>query len=381
MNLGRVGALTGSNLKRSLREPSFLFLVLMFPVALTVLFGTAFGAVGGGSAEYNVGVVDLDSSQWSKDLVADLEGTQIISVHSFEDGVEAQRELSQGSLQAVVIIPRGFGDSCQSYVDSPEDSSLWTLSDVQLFLDPGSMISSQAIPPMVEQVLFTTVYGETTVSGPVSLGKASVASGEKLTAFDYMAPGVITFSAIFFTMIVGQSFTFDRESGVLRRIRLTPTSSGEFIASHVLSNMALALVQGGIVFGLMMVLGFHSASSTEGMVVAFLLVVAFSVSAVGFGLITASLAKSSGQATGLAFLFIMPQMFLGTFMGASLSSTAQSVGSVLPAYYLTDALNTILLRGGSVSSTAVLTDAVVIVLFGVATLVAGTVLFRRYGDR
>jgi hypothetical protein len=68
--------------------------------------------------------------------------------------------------------------------------------------------------------------------------------------------------------------------------------------------------------------------------VAFVLVLLFSLSNVGFGLITASVAKSSGAATGLSFLFVLPQLFLGTFVGASLSSTAQVAGKFVPSYTL-----------------------------------------------
>ena len=67
----------------------------------------------------------------------------------------------------------------------------------------------------------------------------------------------------------------------------------------------------------------------------------------GFGLITATIAKSSGAATGLSFLFVLPQMFLGTFVGASLSGAAQIAGKVVPSYYVTDALTSVFLRGAT----------------------------------
>jgi ABC-type transport system involved in multi-copper enzyme maturation permease subunit len=77
-------------------------------------------------------------------------------------------------------------------------------------------------------------------------------------------------------------------------------------------------------------LGFRPAVGVATYVMAFLLVLVFSVSNVGFGLITATIAKSSGAATGLSFLFLLPQMFLGTFVGASLSGAAQTAGKFVP---------------------------------------------------
>jgi len=54
------------------------------------------------------------------------------------------------------------------------------------------------------------------------------------------------------------------------------------------------------------------------------------------GLLTATIVKSSGAATGLSFLFILPQMLLGTFVPAP-----QLVGRLVPRYYVTDALTSI----------------------------------------
>lgn len=379
MRTGRVLALAGSHLKRTLREPGLLVVVLMFPIALTVLFGTAFGAVGGGP-EFHLAVVDEDGSSWSGELVAGLAATGVLKVEG-HDHDAALRALSEGSLDAVLVIPAGFGESCASYRDSPEDSALWTASTVTLYLDPGSMASTQAVPPIVEQTVERIVYGQAPAAGPVEVGTATVVPGPRLTAFDMMAPGLVTFAAIFFTMVVAQSFTSDREGGLLRRLGTTPATSGELIASHLVANMVLAVVQLVIVFALMAVLGFHFAAGLAGIAAAFLLVVAFAVTTVGMGLITAAVARSSGQATGIAFLFIMPQMFLGTFMGATLSGPAQQLGAVMPSHYVTDGLTSILLRGAALDSPALLSDFAVVLLSGAAVVIVGTVLFRRLGSR
>jgi len=378
MRAGRVLALTGSHLKRTLREPGFLVVVLMFPVALTVLFGTAFGAAGDG-VEYRLAVVDEDASDWSQALTANLSATGILEVGVQGDEATARRALSDGGLDAVLVIPAGFGEACRSYRASPDDGSAWSPATVTLYLDPGSMVSTQALPPLVEQVIERTVYDRSPVVGPIEVGTDSVAPGVRLTTFDHMAPGLVTFAAIFFIMLVGQAFTTDREAGLLRRMATTPATAGELITSHLAANVALAGMQLIIVFGLMAVLGFHFAAAPAGIVAAFLLGLAFSVTTVGLGLVTAAVSRSPGQATGVAFLFIMPMMFLGTFMGEMLTGPAQQLGSVLPAYYMTDGVTSLLLRGAALDSPTVLFDFAVVLLSGAAVMAIGTVLFRRLG--
>ena len=125
-------------------------------------------------------------------------------------------------------------------------------------------------------------------------------------------------------------------------------------------------------------LGFRPqvGASTYGF--AFVLVLVFSLSNVGFGLITATISKSAGAATGLSFLFVLPQLFLGTFVGASLSSGAQVAGKFVPSYYVTNALTSLFLRGAAITSPAVLVDLAVVSISCIGILAAGIVLYARY---
>jgi hypothetical protein len=126
------------------------------------------------------------------------------------------------------------------------------------------------------------------------------------------------------------------------------------------------------------VMGFRPDVGAGTYIFAFVLVLVFSLSNIGFGLITATIAKSSGAATGLSFLFLLPQMFLGTFVGASLSGGAQIAGKFVPSYYVTDALTSLFLRGAAITSTAILLDVVVVSGSCIAILAVGIALYAKY---
>jgi hypothetical protein len=104
----------------------------------------------------------------------------------------------------------------------------------------------------------------------------------------------------------------------------------------------------------------------------------FSLSNIGFGLITATISKSSGTATGLSFIFVLPQLFLGTFVGASLSSAAQVAGKFVPSYYVTDALTSLFLRRAAITSPAVLLDFSAVSISCAAILAVGILLYGKY---
>ncbi|MGA1974783.1 MAG: ABC transporter permease [Conexivisphaerales archaeon] len=384
MNSRRISTLVKVNIKRIVREPAALFMVILFPIMLTTFFGMAYGGVGGTQTTYQVGVVNLGSSPmgpWGQAFVGNLTSTKILQVQTYDSNATAQSALQQGKLSAVIIIPASFEQSAEAYRQNPSNPAEWKVSTVQLYLDSGSMFAVQAVHPVVQEALTLSISGAAAQSAslPIEIGSSSLIQVAKFSTFDYMVPGLFAFSAIFLTMMVAQSFTMDREKGLLLRINTTPTKASEFMASHTLSNMLLALLQVGLVFALASAIGYHPQGGAYSLLFAFVLVSVFAVSCVGFGLITATVAKSSGAATGIAFIFIMPQMFLGTFVSANASGAMATVGRFVPSYYVTDALTSLFLRGASPTSIAVLTDLGIVAGVSVATLLAGIWLYQKYG--
>jgi ABC-2 type transport system permease protein len=383
MNLTRIMALVNKDIKKTVREPAALFLTLLFPVMLMLFFGLAFGRAGGEST-YQVGVVNLDAggpqSRWSGYFLGNLTSVGVIRTVEYAANETAQADLSQGNVQAVLIIPSGFGQSCSSFWTAA-DPSLWVRASVQLYLDSGSMFATQAIPPIVQQALEATIRGpqRTTAQLPVELASPSLVASAKLTAFDYMAPGVFAFATIFLVLIVSSSFTVEREEGLLRRINTTPATPSEFMTAASIANMISALAQGLLLFVMSLVVGFHSSAGLTGTVMAFAILMVFSLCNVGFGLITATLSKSSGAANGISFIFVIPQMFFGTFVGAALPPDIQVLGRLVPSYYVTDALTSLLLRGAPWTGPTILLDLAVVSAYSVIVLILGVLLFRKYG--
>ena len=384
MKLQRVLALTSKEMKKTIREPAVLFMIFLFPILFVFAFGASFGGIGGSqTATYQVGVVNLDqpsgSQQWSEMFVNGMSSTKILNVNVYSDNQTAQADLSQGKIQAVAVIPSGFSDSVTSYTMAPNDANQWVNTTLSLYLDKGSLVATQAVPPIIQQVLASIVnQNQQTFQSPIQLQTASLVEVKQTSALDFIVPGMFTFASIFLIMMVGQSFAQDRENGMMKRIRISPTTPTEFMASQVISYMGIALIQAVLVFAMTYVLGFRPEVGMPAYVFAFILVLVFSISNVGFGLITASIAKSPGAATGLSFLFVLPQLFLGTFVGASLSSGAQVAGKFVPSYYVTDALTSLFLRGAALTSATVLLDLAAVSVSCVAILAVGIVLYAKY---
>ncbi|PWI48300.1 hypothetical protein CEE45_07545 [Candidatus Heimdallarchaeota archaeon B3_Heim] len=378
MNLQRIYSLMKKDLKKLVRVPATLFLALIFPLILTGAFGFAFGSLGGAGGEvaYTIGIVDLDETIWAEHFIGNLTESEVLETKSYDTSVEAEDDLSQGIIDAFLVIPENFSNSFNSYNLNPTNASTWVNSTVELTVDQGSMIVSAAIPPLVQQILAETLYGKQSmiVAQPVQIGTPEGIEADHFTQFDLMAPGMFAFAAIFLTIIVAEGFVEERTEGLLRRIQVTPTSPTDVILSSVTANMITAILQVAIIFIMANLMGFNPLTDVSGYIFAFVIVLLLALCNIGFGLITASIAKTPGAATGISFMFILPQMFLGTFV-----PVPDAVGQLVPAYYVTDALTSIFLRGAAITSEKVLLDLVIMIGFCVVIILAGITVFAKFG--
>jgi ABC-2 type transport system permease protein len=382
MKVGRTLALTKKEWKRIFREPAFLFIIILFPVMLTLAFGTSFGAVGGQQAPtFTIGFVAQGGNSTSVQFSHDLQATGVFRVNTFPDNGSAQSALSQGQLQAVILLPSSFDAAVQSFMAHPEDPQMWVNSTLTIFLDRGSALNAQVIPSMVVQTLDQGVLGvkAQTQPTPFSVSVPSEVKVQGSSVFQSFAPGLFAFASIYMIMVVAQSYTTERESGLLSRILVTPASGSDVVMGSVVTYLAIGLLQAALIFACVYGLGYHPVGGVEAIMVGFFIVTMFSLCNIGFGLITAAIAKSAGAATGISFVFLMPQLFLGTFVGTALTSTAQAAGRLLPAYYVTDALTSLWTRGASVTSGAVLTDLVAVSAASIIVLLVGVQVFQKLG--
>ena len=383
MKVGRTLALAKKDWKRILREPAFLFMIILFPVVLTLAFGTSFGAVGGSQpTTFGIGVVTLGvNTSSTSQFFHDLQATGVFRVSSYLDNRTAQSALSQGQLQAVILLPSGFDATVQSFKAHPNDPAMWANSTLVIYLDKGSALTAQVIPNIVVQTLNQGVL-ETRPAAqavPFSVAVPSEVKVQGTSVFQSFAPGLFAFASIYMIMMVAQSYTAERENGLLNRILATPAAGSDVIMGSVVSYLVIGLFQAVLVFACVYGLGYHPAGGVEAIAIGFLIVTIFALCNIGFGLITAAIAKSAGAATGISFIFLLPQLFLGTFVGSALSSTAQTAGRFIPAYYVTDALTSLWTRGASVTSPAVLTDLAAVSAASIIILLVGVQAFRRLG--
>jgi len=185
-------------------------------------------------------------------------------------------------------------------------------------------------------------------------------------------------SALYMAMPIAYSFSEDREQGLLKRIKTTPTTALEFIGSHIISNIGMVIIQVAIIAVICYFLGYNPAGSTTNLIFAFIFMIIFSLSTIGFGLITATVAKNVKTAGGIIWIFILPQQMLASGL-YPLPNEAEMISKFMPLYYATDAL-TNLFNGGSLGDITIWGDLIVLTIFSVVLVIAGILLFKKYGE-
>ncbi|TFH16643.1 ABC transporter permease [Candidatus Bathyarchaeota archaeon] len=378
MNLQRIRALTVKDLIRVIREPANLFMIILLPLVMTLVFGVAFGGIGGNDVKYDVAIVDQDSSFWSGELISRLNDSGILVPWFFEDANRGQEALSHGKASAVLVIPEGFGDSVDDFKTNPFDEAVWTVTTLELSIDQGSMIAGSVVSSLVQQALTVTLHGVEALSppSPVVIGPPVLVESVKFTQFDAMMPGMFSYAVIFVTMIVSQVFTEERQLGLLTRIAFTPTEASDIFTAQVASNLITGVFQVSVVFGASFLLGFRPLGGVAGIGLAYLLSLLLVLCNVGFGLITATLVKSSGAASGLAFVFILPQMMLGSFI----PGIPENLSKLVPSYYVTQTLTNVFIRGANATSASSVQNLGVLGFYSLIVIVLGIVLYNRNGS-
>ena len=193
--------------------------------------------------------------------------------------------------------------------------------------------------------------------------------------FEYLLPGTMGYAVIYMGMMVALALCEYREAGLLKRLETTPTSPYEYLGSLIIANMFIAVLQALIVLLVARLLGFEPQGGLVGLLLASLFLALLGVTAVGLGLLTATIAKNPGAASGLAVIFIVPMMMFGAFL-AVFNEMTRTIARFTPNYYVTDSLS-VIFHIGSVSDPVIWQNLLILSIISLVVVVAGIQLFKK----
>ncbi|WKB34978.1 ABC transporter permease [Terrilactibacillus sp. S3-3] len=111
-----------STIKQNLRDRKSLIMMLLFPIVLTLILGTALGKVMGGShaaesLHVKAAIVNDDHGAAAKSMVQFFQSEKIKKIVSSKNDITEKRaraDLKGQKLDAIIVIPGGFSNQVAS---------------------------------------------------------------------------------------------------------------------------------------------------------------------------------------------------------------------------------------------------------------------------
>ena len=164
------------------------------------------------------------------------------------------------------------------------------------------------------------------------------------SVFALMFPGFLAYSGLLTIYDVAAKIGAERETGIQTRLNTTPLTTSENVFAQMISysfkpflqlllGLCAAIAVGyrpEIFFGVY----YSPASKVLGTLLVIVVMIIFSFSSVGLGMLTAAMTKSANAAAGLSFAFIVPQQIFGSFIPPWILGM-DPVGWAMPSYYPT----------------------------------------------
>lgn len=332
-------ALIGVRFREFFREPEAVFWVYVFPILLATGLGIAFRSRPAGRLP--VGWAGWMGSK--TELFSALEGDSSFKVTRFEDSATAAGALRNGRV-ALLVIPGSDGVRYRLDDTRPEAAAGRLQVDDALQRAAGRM-------PVIE------------TSDQIVRERGS-------RYIDFLLPGLLAMN-LMGSGIWGTGFAIvdARRKKLLKRLAATPMSRADYLASFLLAQLVLLVVEVGsiLLFGVV-AFGVPVRGSLISLMA---MCVAGSLAFGALGLLAAARPRTIEGASGLMNFVMFPMWVLsGVFFSASrFPEVMQPVIRALPLTALVDALRAIMLEGAGLSAvTSELTVLAIwlVVGFGVA---------------
>jgi ABC-2 type transport system permease protein len=339
-----------------------LFFGFFFPLVFMGLFGILnFGSFG----SVSMGIVDKANNADSQSFREGLSKIQTLKLETGDEAAE-QDALQKGDRDLVLVIPSDF-----RIAPARPGQPVPTLT---LYENQGRGEQVAVGRAILDQVINQMSFA-VTQTAPILVTRTEEVQGRNLKYVDFLTPGILGMT-IMQLGVASVMFTFviDRQRGVIRRIMATPISTRNYMASHVLMRLILAVLQ---VLVLLAVAVFGFKVAIVGSIWALLLMVVLgSVVFLTLGFAVSAFVTTENQAPAIMQLVTLPQMFLsGVFFSReAVPAFLKPVADVLPLTFLNEALRQISTAGASLGDLG--PQIIGMVIWSVITFVIAFRFFR-----
>ncbi|MBN2403975.1 MAG: ABC transporter permease [Coriobacteriia bacterium] len=389
----KIVAIGWLNVQQMMRNPAELVGVILLPVALTLVFGSAFGS--GEARPLLIPVVNEDGSSYATQVSGLIDAEESFEVTSVSRE-EAERRVREGDNALAVIVPDGFGEEVESgdaailIMRNPASENAFAAMAViegvavRMSADVAAANLPSRMPFSTEPSTFAeryraadglwepappvSVVGETVVASDVR-GDSEFASNntQYSTGFTVMFIMFVTFGG-------ASGILEEREQGTLRRLLITPNNKMVLVVGKIFGIVMTAVIQTLILVGIGAVV--FSVPWGNAPLAVVLLFLSYILAVTGLAILLSALVRSRDQLSGLMpLLSVGLAMLGGSFWPLQIvSPVMQTIAKLTPTGWAMIGLTDVVARNQGMQ--AALLPAAVLLGFAAVSLGLGARLLK-----
>lgn len=329
-----------------LRDPRSLYLAIVLPIILLILFGYA---ITFNIKHIPVGIVDQDNSFLSRDIISRVKGSEyfeLIYLSNTSAGVE--KLLDKGRVKIILVIPPRFSRDLSKGKDTP----------LQLLIDGSDNNTAQIALGYISRIIQTfssnivleklNKQGTILKAGvpPIDV-KPRIWFNPDLSSTNFIVPGLIAVvMMILAAMSTSLTIAREWEIGTMEQLIATPARPNEIIIGKLLPYFFLGMIQ----ISLVILVGtlFFKVPLKGNIFFLFCVSGVFLICGLGIGLLISTITRSQQLAFMLSMLLtLLPSFLLSGFIFpiSSMPRIIQFFTYLVPAKYFLIVLRGIFLKG------------------------------------
>ncbi len=362
----RVGALAGKEALHIRRDPRTLYLALVMPVVMLLLFGYG---VSFDIDHIPVALVDNDDTALSRQIARDFySSNELERVRADNTEAAATELILRGKALGILTIPRG----------TERDLLRGERVALALAVDGRDGPTANQLLAKAEAVVRSTGARLAASPGapPLSVKVSTRFNPEGRSAL-FLVPGLAAYlMAIAAVMLTALAIATEWERGSMEQLFASPVGRLEIILGKLIPYLIIGALQ--MLLVLSVGTWVFDVPIRGSVVLLFSAGFLFLVAMLGQGLFISVIAKNQLVATQAGALSsLLPSLLLSGFVFPieNMPRVLQLFSSIIPARYMVHALRGVMIKGAGLEE--LWFDLVAMGLFGLFIVAAATAKFRR----
>jgi len=221
----------------------------------------------------------------------------------------------------------------------------------------------------VQPILWIAIYG------PIMSSVKAIPTGG-IPYTDYITPGVLIQSTTFVAIFYGLTIVWERESGILKKLLVTPASRYATVIGRSMASGVRAIFQALIIVPVALIIGVRFVPNIAYFALALMVIFLASGGFAAISIFIASFMKTRERFMGIGQALTFPLFFASNalYPVQIMPTILQLFSQANPMSYAVDAVRSLII-GGNLSSLPV--DLAAIAIFDGAMFLLASVSFKR----